>query len=188
MSIVGLLLVLVGFAPAVQADLYNADAAREDIEGLTEWLRQNAGPNDLILVDQKYPFGFYYQRYAIDTRFAPTGDEPARARYLFVDINTIDQRLNDWAGDTEHLFWVQWYESDTDPRRAVKFLLDKEGERAGEQWFLGYTVDWWNLSPPESVRIGTDIRAAKCKMAACGSCHQDPHDKAELRPAKQPSS
>ncbi len=71
LSIVGLLLILVGFAPAVQADLYNADAAREDIEGLTEWLRQNAGPNDLILVDQKYPFGFYYQRYAIDTALRP---------------------------------------------------------------------------------------------------------------------
>jgi mannosyltransferase len=75
LSLVGLLLILAGFAPAVQADLYDSAAAREDIEGLTEWLRQNAGPNDLILVDQKYPFGFYYQRYAIDTRFAPIGDE-----------------------------------------------------------------------------------------------------------------
>ncbi len=159
LTIAGLLLILVGFAPAVQADLYNADAAREDIEGLTEWLRQNAGPNDLILVDQKYPFGFYYQRYAVDTRFAPTGDEPAPARYLFVDINTIDQRLNDWAGDAEQVFWVQWYESDTDPRRAVKFLLDKEGERAGEQWFRGYTVDWWSLSPPNQFELAQTFQS-----------------------------
>ena len=130
LTVVGLLLVLAGFAPAVHADIYNTDAAREDVEGLTEWLRKNTGPNDVIFVDQKYPFGLYYQRYAIDPASdqAPVGDEAAPARYLFVDINTIDRQLTNWAGDAERVFWVQWYESDTDPRRAVSFLLDKEGE------------------------------------------------------------
>jgi mannosyltransferase len=159
LTVVGLLVVLAGFAPAVHADIYNPDAAREDVEGLTDWLRSNTGPNDVIFVDQKYPFGLYYQRYAIDPALTqtPAGDEVAPARYLFVDINTIDQRLNEWAGDAERVFWVQWYESDTDPRRAVSFLLDKEGERAGEQWFRGYSVDWWDLTPPTKFELAQEF-------------------------------
>ena len=107
---------------AIHADLYDPRFAREDISGVTAWLRDHAEAGDLILVDQKYPFGFYYQRYAIDPAVTPTGPEPAPARYLFVDINTIDQRLDQWAGEAKHVYWVQWFESDTDPRRAVAFL------------------------------------------------------------------
>ena len=88
---------MVGLAPAVHADIYSADHAREDVEGLTDWLRQNSGPDDVIFVDQKYPFGFYYPGYVIEAGDAPTDTGLAPARYLFVDINTIDERLNQWA-------------------------------------------------------------------------------------------
>lgn len=150
-------LLLVGFAPAIRADLYDEGFAREDITGVTRWLREHAGPNDVIFVDQKYPFGFYYERFAIDAGEQPTGDEHAPARYLFVDINTIDERLTEWAGAAENVFWVRWYESDTDPRRAVSFLLDMAGERTGEEWFRGYSIDVWRLNPPTTFELAPNM-------------------------------
>jgi hypothetical protein len=153
-------LVLVGIVPAVQADLYDARFDREDIAGVTAWLRSQTGPGDVIFVDQKYPFGFYYQPYTIDAANATPETVGAPARYLFVDINDIDQKLAAWAGAARRVFWVQWFESDTDPRRAVHFLLDKYGRRAGEQWFQGYSIDWWELDPPTDFALAPDLAPA----------------------------
>lgn len=157
LTAIGLAIVLIGLALAVRADIYDPDHAREDVTGLTEWLRANADPDDVIFIDQKYPFDFYYPRYAIDTEETMADGEEAPARYLFVDINTIDRRLNEWASDAEKVFWVQWYESDTDPRRAVPFLLDKEGQHGGEQWFRGYSVDWWTMTPPSRFELSQTL-------------------------------
>ncbi|MEZ4558538.1 MAG: hypothetical protein R2854_19265 [Caldilineaceae bacterium] len=152
LTIVGMVVVLLGLAPTVRADLFDPSAAREDMTGLTDWLKANAHEGDIIFVDQKYPFGFYYKRYAIGEETTPTGPEAASARYLFVDINTIDAKLNQWASERQ-VFWVQWFESDTDPRHAVSFLLDKAGTRAGEKAFRGYSVDWWQLTPPTEFEL-----------------------------------
>jgi hypothetical protein len=157
LGISGMAVVMAGMIPALWADLYDPRFAREDIAGVTGWLRRVAGPDDLILVDQKYPFGFYYQRYAIDPTERPIGPEAAPARYLFVDINTVDQRLNAWAGQARQVFWVQWFESDTDPRHAVHFLLDKAGQRAGSQSFQGYSIDWWTLDPPTEFELAGEL-------------------------------
>ncbi|MCL4862539.1 MAG: hypothetical protein KJZ93_24215, partial [Caldilineaceae bacterium] len=148
-----LAIVVAGMAPALYGDLYDDRFAREDIAAVTAWLNQHAGPDDLILVDQKYPFGFYYERYSIDPALTPTGPEAAPARYLFVDINTVDQRLNQWAGAARQIFWVQWFESDTDPRRSVPFLLDQAGAYAGSHSFQGYVIDWWQLTPPNHFQL-----------------------------------
>lgn len=156
LGLIMLVALLIGFAPALRADLLDARFAREDIIGVTAWLRQQAGPEDLILVDQKYPFGFYYDRFAIEPEVQPTGNEAAPARYLFVDINTLDQRLNEWASDARQVFWVQWFESDTDPRHAVPFLLDQAGQLAGSQSFQGYVIDWWVLDPPNRFTLGDE--------------------------------
>jgi hypothetical protein len=153
LGLFGLTLVVAGLLPAIRADLYDARFAREDIAGVTNWLRTVAGPADLILVDQKYPFGFYYQRYTIDPAATPLGAEAAPARYLFVDIHTLDAQLNRWARDARQIFWVQWFESDTDPRHAVPFLLDQVGQRAGAQSFQGYSIDWWVLKPPTTFTL-----------------------------------
>lgn len=161
----GLLLVLIGLLPALRADLLDTRFAREDIGGVTAWLRQQAGPEDLILVDQKYPFGFYYDRFAIEPSDTPTGNEAAPARYLFVDINTLDQRLNEWAATAQHVFWVQWFESDTDPRHAVPFLLDQAGELAGSQSFQGYVIDWWRLDPPNHFALTGKWQALHIRFA-----------------------
>ncbi len=147
------LLAVGGVLPFVQADLYDARFDREDIAGVAHWLREQTGPGDLILVDQKYPFGFYYERFAIDPTVDPSGAEQAPARYLFVDINTLDDRLNEWASDAERLFWVQWFESDTDPRHAVPYLLGQAGAAAGEQLFQGWRINWWELAPPNRFAL-----------------------------------
>jgi hypothetical protein len=144
---------LVGLLPAVRADLTDARFFREDTLGAAAWLQASTGPGDVIFVDQKYPFGFYYERYAIEPSATPTGPEMAPARYLFVDINTIDQRLTEWAGEASRVFWVQWFESDTDPRGAVPFLLGKYGTMAGEQTFQGYRINWWTLDPPTTLAL-----------------------------------
>ncbi len=150
---VGVSLLLLGVVPAIRADLYDSRYAREDVGDLVDWLRQEAGPNDLVLVDQKYPFGFYYKRYAIEASQTPSGPEAAPARYLFVDVNTLDQVLTAWAAKANRIFWVQWFESDTDPRHAVRFLLDIYGDRAGKRTFQGYEVDWWTLTPPTTFAL-----------------------------------
>ena len=148
MGWLGLAVLGFGFGPLLHADLYDARFAREDIASVTTWLKETAGPNDVIFVDQKYPFGFYYQRYVITADATPTGPETAPARYLFVDINTLDQQLSTWAGQAGKVFWVQWFESDTDPRHGVRFLLDKYGARIDSKDFRGYSVDVWQLTPP----------------------------------------
>lgn len=143
---------------AVQADLWDTRFDREDMSGVAAWLRHEAGPRDVIFVDQKYPFGFYYQRYTVDAEAEPVGPERAPARYLFVDINTLDQVLTRWAGEAETVYWVQWFESDTDPRRAVSFLLDQAGTRGEERLFRGYTVDRWALRPPNRFVLGENLQ------------------------------
>ena len=143
---------------ALYADLYEERFGREDIAGVTAWLRDHAEPGAVVFVDQKYPFGFYYDRYIINPAATPIGEESAPARYLFVDINTIDQQLQSWAGEATQVYWVQWFESDTDPRRAVAFLLDQQGERGGEENFQGYSIDWWQLTPPNEFVLAPNLQ------------------------------
>ncbi len=149
-------LVALPMLPAVQADFTSEQSAREDISGVVAWLWNETQPGDVLFVDQRYPFGFYYERYAIDESVAPTGAEAAPARYLFVDINTLDERLTEWAGEAERVFWVQWFESDTDPRSAVPFLLSQAGTLADEALFRGYRVTRWDLSPPNEFSLAAD--------------------------------
>ncbi|MEM7539865.1 MAG: hypothetical protein AAF639_47355, partial [Chloroflexota bacterium] len=146
-------LLTIGTAPFIYADLYDTRFFREDVADLATWLRETTTADDVIFVDQRYPFGFYYDNFSNRADIEPVGDEQAVAQYLFVDINTIDQRLNEWAADAQRVFWVQWFESDTDPRRSVHFLLDKEGNRDGERSFQGYRVEWWTLTPPTQFKL-----------------------------------
>ena len=142
---------------ALTNDLWDTRFDREDMSGVVRWLHRSAGPNDVIFVDQKYPFGFYYERYTVEADVEPTGPEAAPARYLFVDINTLDRQLTRWAGYAQAVYWVQWFESDTDPRRAVTFLLDPAGKRGETQFFRGYSVDRWELQPPNRFSLATNL-------------------------------
>lgn len=157
---IGIALLAIGFVPGIAADLYDDQFAREDMQQTVEWLKENTNPDDIIFVDQKYPFGFYYDRFVIDADHQYPEGAKTPARYLFVDINTIDARLNEWAGNAERIFWLQWYESDTDPRNSVTFLLDQKGIRSGEKHFRGYTVDWWTMEPPTRFELAPNMEAA----------------------------
>ncbi len=160
-----LALVAAGLLLFARADLLDPRFAREDSAGVAQWLRGNTRPGDVVLVDQKYPLGFYYGRYGIPPQEPASGPEAAPARYLFVDINTIDAQLNAWASAAERIFWVQWFESDTDPRHVVPFLLDQEGRHAGEQWFQGWSVDWWEMEPPARFELAPALRPIDVRVA-----------------------
>ncbi len=186
LPVVALALLLVGLWPALQADLYDTRHDREHIGEVTAWLRANAQPGDVIFVDQKYPFGFYYQPYTIDPTAALPANAAPPARYLFVDINTVDQQLDAWAKDAKRVFWVQWFESDTDPRRAVHFLLNKSGRHAGEEWFQGYSIDWWELNPPTDFVLAPNLQPAAVRIwarRADGGCLAAPNATATRRSA-----
>jgi len=91
---------LVGISlPSLHADLYDPAHFREDMTSVVRYLEANATPDDIILVDQRYPFGFYWQRWNNDFDGFPPAEpaDQAPAQYLFVDINHIDQRLTDVA-------------------------------------------------------------------------------------------
>jgi mannosyltransferase len=136
--------------PSLHADLTDPQYYHDDTRGVVAWLQDHATTKDIVLVDQRYPFGFYWQRWDSSAHGFPPAEPAGQppAQYLFVDINQIDRRLTELAGDAEIVYWVTWYESDIDPRGAVTALLDTHGQRLGETDFRGYKVRWWQLQPP----------------------------------------
>lgn len=141
--------------PSLRADLINPQYFHADIRGVTTWLQDHATTDDIILVDQRYPFGFYWSRWNNEPYGFPP-DEPAHqppAQYLFVDINEVGERLTRLASDAQTIYWVTWFESDIDPRGAVSALLDTQGQQLGEEFFRGYTVRWWQLNPPTRFKL-----------------------------------
>ena len=153
--------ILIFFAPSLQADLFDPAYFREDMRSVVSYLQESATPSDVILVDQRYPFGFYWQRWNNEFYGTPP-DAPADqapAQYLFVDIDRIDERLSQLAGHAQRVFYVTWYESDMDPRGAVPALLDAYGQRIDEQHFRGYTIDVWQMHPPTPFRLPRDFTA-----------------------------
>lgn len=161
LAAVALVIVL---APGLRGDLLDPRFFREDTRGLVAWLKAETGPDDLILVDQRYPFGFYYERW----NNAPYGSPPpepaglAPAQYLFVDINSVADRLAALAHGKRRVYWVRWFESDTDPRGAAPFLLEKFGTFLGERSFRGYNVSWYEIAPDAQFELAlalADLRA-----------------------------
>jgi len=155
----GLALILGLSLPSLRADLFDPAHFREDMTGVTAYLAAHATPEDIILVDQRYPFGFYWPRWNNDFDGFPPDQPPdvAPAQYLFVDIDHIDERLTALAGRAQRVFYVTWYESDMDPRGAVPALLDAYGQRIDEQHFRGYTVRVWQMHPPTRFQLPRDL-------------------------------
>jgi len=153
-------------APGLRGDLFDVRFFREDTRGLVAWLKSQAPPDDLILVDQRYPFGFYYERW----NNAADGFPPlhpgnlAPAQYLFVDINTVADRLTELARGHRRVYWVRWFESDTDPRGAVPFLLEKFGTLLGERGFRGYDVSWYEIAPDTQFELAPSLIEAQTEF------------------------
>lgn len=152
---VGLLSVvflLAAFAPAIQADYFNPAGFSDDTRGLARFIESQAGENDVVLIDVPYPFDYYYR-----------GRAPAH--YLFVDIHTVAQRLTELCQGRERAFWIRWHKSDTDPRGAVLFLLDKYGQRLGQEDFRGYDVLWYQLPSPGTFSLTSEINSIDVDFA-----------------------
>ncbi|MCX7852519.1 MAG: glycosyltransferase family 39 protein [Caldilineales bacterium] len=144
-----ILALAVCLAPGVVGDLTDERFFREDTRGLAAWLRQETDPaHDLILLDQRYPFGLYWPRWNNQHNGFPP-DTPADwtpAQYLFVDLNTLADRLTQLTHGRRRVFLVRWFESDTDPRGAATWLLEKFGAPLGERAFRGYRVTWYAIA------------------------------------------
>ncbi len=170
--LIAILLLALGI-PSLRADLYDPTFFREDASGVVNYLEVQAGPDDIILVDQRYPLGLYLERWNNDFYGHPP-DEPedvAPAQYLFVDMThddgrRIDQRLTELAGDARKVFWVTWFESDMDPRGAVKALLNTGGERIDSQEFRGYRIQVWELSPPSRYQLASEFAPLDISIGA----------------------
>ena len=154
---------VVVLAPGLRGDLFDPRFFREDTRGLVAWLKQNTDPShDLILVDQRYPFGFYYERW----NNRPDGSPPAGpsnlapAQYLFVDINTVAERLTDLVKGRDRVLWVRWFESDTDPRGAVPFLLEKFGTLTDERAFRGFDIASYQIAPDTHFELAPGLNDA----------------------------
>jgi mannosyltransferase len=154
---------IVILTPGLRGDLADPRFFREDTRGLVTWLKQNTDPSrDLILVDQRYPFGFYYERWNNRPDGSPPAGPPnlAPAQYLFVDINTVAERLTELAKGRDRVFWVRWFESDTDPRGAVPFLLEKFGTLTGERAFRGFDVASYEIAPDTQFELAPGLKDA----------------------------
>ncbi|MCB9099204.1 MAG: glycosyltransferase family 39 protein [Anaerolineales bacterium] len=108
---------------------------KDDSAGVANWLAQETTANDIVYIDVPHPFHYYAERAAI----------PAPVHYLFVDIHTAADQLNQEAAGRDRLFWVAWRGSDTDPRGVIPFLAEKAGTFAGQRDFRGYQVRWFDL-------------------------------------------
>jgi mannosyltransferase len=146
--------------PSVRADLTNPRYFHADMRGVVEWLEGRATPQDIILVDQRYPFGFYWPRWNSQAYGSPPAEPADRppAQYLFVDINRVDEQLSRLAGGAETVYWVTWFESDTDPRGSVSALLNTTCAPQGQRDWRGYAVRWWRCDPPNDFRLAREYQ------------------------------
>lgn len=143
-GLLSVVFLLAAFVPAIQSDFFDPAGFGDDTRGLARFIESQAGENDVVLIDVPYPFDYYYHG-------------RASAHYLFVDIHTVAQRLTELCQRRERVFWIRWHKSDTDPRGAVLFLLDKYGQRLGQATFRGYDVLWYQLPPHGTFSLTSEI-------------------------------
>jgi uncharacterized membrane protein len=114
---------------------------KDDSAGVVEWLAAETTPDDIVYLDTPHPFHYYAEQREI----------PAPMRYLFVNIHTAAETLNQEAADRDRLFWVTWRGSDTDPRGVIPFLAEKAGRQFGQRDFQGYRVTQFDLPDTKPV-------------------------------------
>ncbi|MFQ6014565.1 MAG: glycosyltransferase family 39 protein [Anaerolineae bacterium] len=140
----GTAFLILAFIPSLNSHYFDPAYFRDDTSGLAHFIEEEATRDDIVFIDVPYPFHYYYR-----------GEAPAY--YLFVDIHTVAQRISQHCQNRQRLFFIRWHKSDTDPRGAVLFLLEKYGERLGEKRFRGYEVVWYQLPPDCSLSLTSHI-------------------------------
>jgi hypothetical protein len=56
------------------------------------------------------------------------------------------------------VYWVTWFESDTDPRGSVSALLNTTCAPQGQRDWRGYAVRWWRCDPPNDFRLAREYQ------------------------------
>jgi len=131
----------------VQADyryFFDPSTYKDETRELARFLEETATANDVIFIDAPHPLDYYYR-----------GAAPQC--YLFVDIHTIADVLTEACRGRDRLFFVQWRQSDTDPRGAVIFLMDKYAAYRGEKHFRGYHVVWYDLPHETNFSLPVEL-------------------------------
>lgn len=127
---------------------FDPSTYKDETRELARFLEETATAHDVIFIDVPHPLGYYYH-----------GAAPQR--YLFVDINTIADVLSEACQGRDRLFFVQWRQSDTDPRGAVLFLMDKYAAYRGQKRFRGYQVSWYDLPSHLEFSLPVDPEPAR---------------------------
>ena len=148
LGVLGVVVVSAGFLCADRAYYFDPAYAKDETRELARFLEDRAIADDVVFIDVPHPLDYYYRG-------------AAAQRYLFVDINTIADVLNTDCTGKQRLFFVRWRQSDTDPRGAVPFLLEKYGEFRGERDFRGYHVIWYDLPNPVHFSLPTELEPAR---------------------------
>ena len=141
-AVVGLVALGMGLATEIRQPAFVPEDARE----LARYLWAHSSPADVILVDAPYPLNVYWPCFG--------GHEGpcAPAFYVFADVHTVADRLTRLLRGREKVLLVHWFKSDADPRRVVRWLLERHARFLGEDELTGFTVRSY-LLPPEGVRF-----------------------------------
>lgn len=127
---------------------FNPAYAREDFRGLAQFLEQNVGQDEgiLLLSGHFFPvFEYYYHGddwMPIPQRTAPT--------LSITDVVTLDvtEDLDRFAANHRRLWVVLWQDEAADPNGVVLALLDRAGQQVPvEAGFHGLELRYYRLPP-----------------------------------------
>ena len=144
LGVLALTLLLAAFIVSDSTYFFDSSYAKDEARDLARFLEERATADDVVFIDVPHPLDYYYQ-----------GEAPQR--YLFVDIHTIANVLTEECQGRGRLFFIRWRQSDTDPRGAVLFLLDKYGKYRGQKRFRGYHVVWYDLPDPAHFSLPAEL-------------------------------
>jgi hypothetical protein len=156
MSIALIALITSAYAGAWQSIYASPAFQNDDTRGVAHFISEHATKDDVVFIDVPFPFFYYYR-----------GDAPAQ--YLFVDPQTVADKLTQASQNKKQLFFIRWFKSDTDPQGFVPFLLEKYSRQVGDASFRGYDAMWYQLprdvvfsfapmSRPVSIIFGDKIK------------------------------
>ena len=115
--------------------------SKDDARSLMSYLEATTGPDDIVLVQTRHPFLYYYD---LATPMHHLDARPDRTPAELAEVTDGKCRA----------LWVTWEHSDTDPWGMVPFLLSRAGVQVEERPFTGYRVATYELPPDPRFDLG----------------------------------
>ena len=125
-SFLALSVILIGGGWSVSGE---PQYAKDDARGVAAYLKQNAAPQDVILIEANDYTLKYYDHGPAQTKMITATTEAAALSQLVQAI-----------GPAQRVWLVHWPVSTQDPRRYWPFLLEQSGQLKDWQSFQGYEV------------------------------------------------